>query len=113
MDASARTVCDRLVEAASRRQTVSYTAAGAWVGLSMESPAHRQRLGQILDRVNLHEHEAGRPLLSALVVYADTGIPGRGFFDLATRLGHHRPGDDDVLYWTWECERLYAEWSRE
>lgn len=112
MNERTRTVYDRLIEVAKRQETVSYTTAGAWIGLSMRDKAHRRRLGQVLDELNLHEHAAGRPLLSALVVYADEGMPGPGFFDLATSLGHHRPGDDRGRYWRWERDRIYAEWAR-
>lgn len=53
------------------------------VGLPKEElrPYMWQRfLPPLLDLINSHEHEVGRPLLSAVVVSQDSGLPGDGFF---------------------------------
>ena len=60
----------------------------------------------------MEEHHAGRPLLSAVVVNQDSGVPGDGFFLLANSLGHFREGDSQKAYWQWELLRVYEEWAR-
>lgn len=53
------------------------------VGLPKEElrPYMWQRfLPPLLDLINSHEHDAGRPLLSAVVVNKETDLPGDGFF---------------------------------
>jgi len=51
---------------------------GNWLGTS---------LGTILGFISLYEYSMGRPLLSALVVRADSGSPGNGFYSLGNALG--------------------------
>ncbi len=102
-----RTIREKLIAVAQRRETIPYSAVGALVDL----PAHSRPLFTILDDINRHEHAAGRPLLTAIVVNKEEGMSGHGFFKLAAQLGHHRDGDDDRLYWEWERDRVYAEWA--
>ena len=50
-------------------------------------------------------------MLATLVVRADTGLPGDGYFRHAERLG--RDVSDRVAYWRSEAERVWAAFSRE
>jgi methyl coenzyme M reductase subunit C len=50
-------------------------------------------------------------MLASLVVRADSGIPGEGYFRNAARLG--RDVSDPVTYWRSEVERIYAVFSPE
>ena len=108
MDTRAHTIRERLIEVAKRKETIFYKEVGGIVDLHHRDP----NLHQILDDINRREHEARRPLLTAVVVHA-TGdrMPGKGFFKLATQLGRHRAADDRTLYWMWELERVYTEWA--
>src|ERR1043165_2505891 len=72
---------------------ISYIDVCRLVNLDMDIPADHQRLSQYLDNVSTHDHQAGRPLLSAVVVYSNQGFlttPGDGFYELAVRLGLHQ-----------------------
>jgi hypothetical protein len=50
-------------------------------------------------------------MLATLVVRADTGLPGNGYFRHAERLG--RDVTDREAYWRNEAERVYAAYARE
>ena len=50
-------------------------------------------------------------MLATLVVRADTGLPGDGYFRHAARLG--RDVSDREAYWTSEAERVYAAYAEE
>lgn len=108
MDMKARTVREKLIWVAQRRETIAYAAVAKIVDLHVRSPA----LYRILDDINRYEHEAGRPLLTAVVVRQGDSTPGDGFFALATRLRLHRAGDNDRRYWLAERDRVYAHWTR-
>lgn len=74
---------DRLRQAAAARRTLAYGDIAPLAGLDMGRQDHRSRIGEILDEISIAEHEAGRPLLSAVVVQSGEGIPGKGFFKMA------------------------------
>jgi hypothetical protein len=65
-------------------------------------------LGNILR----HEHAAGRPLLTSIVVTERTGLPGNRFADLARDLGVTVP-DDEEAWWFAEVEKTLSYWSAE
>jgi hypothetical protein len=67
-------------------------------------------LQRFLGDVSEAEERAGRGLLSAVVVGTRTGIPGKGFFSLARRLG--RSGTDRSI-WEAERTRLQAVWANQ
>lgn len=92
-----RIIYGKLREVARNRDTISYEDVGNLVGLQMEDPAHRNELVGLLDQISRHEHRAGRPMLSAVVVHKDTRIPGQGFFKLARELGRYS-GSDDLFH---------------
>ena len=50
-------------------------------------------------------------MLASLVVRADTGMPGDGYFRHAERLG--RDLSDREAYWRSEVERIYAVYADE
>ncbi|MTI22849.1 hypothetical protein E1176_17585 [Fulvivirga sp. RKSG066] len=56
------------------------------LGLNMDIRHEKQLLGEILDEISTDEHEAGRPLLSAMVMDKKRG-QGDRFFKLCETLG--------------------------
>jgi hypothetical protein len=62
-----------------------------------------------LDEVCTEEDAAHGIMLASLVVRADTGIPGDGYFRYAARLG--RDVTDSEAYWRSEVERIYATYA--
>jgi hypothetical protein len=70
-----------------------------------------REVGQVLGEISEDEHEAGRPMLSAVAV-GTSDVPGQGFFVLAKRLGkisdiHSRNRYD---FWNAEREKVYGIW---
>lgn len=74
---------------------------------SVRMDAHDPRLAHFLGQISRAEHEAGRGLLTAVVVPKHDGFPGDGFFELAEELG--RSSDDREACWIAEMERLKSE----
>lgn len=94
---------------AKRRQMVPYSDFVALLqSITLEPYDHR--LAMLLDEISAEESNAGRGMLSALVVHKrDDMQPGRGFFELAKRLGH--PVGDIEKFWIQEVKRLFERWS--
>jgi hypothetical protein len=70
---------------------------------------HDFRLAHFLGEISAEEHEAGRPLITALVVHKHDLQPGKGFFELARSLGFSVL--DEVQFWTNEISKLQMEWK--
>jgi hypothetical protein len=70
----------------------------------------RRRLFAILGQLSFDEHEAGRPLLSVLVVHKTGDMqPGDGFFELAESLG--RDTSDIDKAWIAEVRMVFQHWN--
>ena len=110
MDADTKTIYEEIKAIAKDRDRgyVNYGEIAPLVGLDMEQPEDRRRIGAILDRINRVEHRAGRRLLSAVVTLKDANIPGTGFFNLAKELRRQPPNEDDLLFWVEEFQRVLS-----
>jgi hypothetical protein len=106
----------RLQAVARARTTITYsnlTQEMSRSGLIPLEP-HSSALAALLGHVNLLEHEEGRPLISALVIYkSGDAEPGQGFWNFARDLGidigsgpHAR-----LEFWSAEVQRCYAFWT--
>lgn len=95
-----------LQKRASERQTITYSELSRET-TSIPLGPHDFAMSWMLGEVSEEEHEAGRPLLSALVVYKETGFPGPGFYDLAIRLG--RKVTDRDSFWVNELQTIFTE----
>lgn len=100
---------ERLGEIARRGGVTRYSEVAPLVGLDMTNPEHRDRMSGLLDQISRHEHQLGRPLLSAVVIHMDDNIPGNGFFTLAQELGLFR-GRDRFLFFVEELRRVHDHW---
>jgi hypothetical protein len=85
---------DRLASIAGEGRTITYDELRAELGLEGD-------LVPALRTLSVAEDEAGRGLLTAVVVRADTRRPGAGWFRLAAERGRD-VGDPDAA---WEAER--------
>jgi hypothetical protein len=75
-----------LADLAQARQTITYGALAARIGL--EGAGRIARLTALLEMLMEEDTALGRPLRAALVVgKAAGGLPARGFFDKAHSLG--------------------------
>lgn len=70
---------------------------------------HDTRLAHFLGEISTKEHEAGRPLITALVVHKHDLQPGKGFFDLAMSLGFSFV--DEVQFWSDQISLLQRQWG--
>ena len=99
-------VRDRLIEVARNRGLITYGELAPIAKL----PA--RNIGSlILDAISRDEVNAGRPMLSAVVINADEGIPGYGFFNLAAELNRTGNADSDDAIWEAEREAVYEHWA--
>jgi hypothetical protein len=88
-----------LVAYARAQKTLSYSelVAEGHLPLNMAgNPHHRNLLAGWLFEAAKEDHEAGRPLLPALVVRANSGKPGEGFFGMLNELGRARAGETEA-----------------
>ncbi len=68
-------------------------------------------IGQVLGRVSTWEHAQGRPMLSALVVQAQSMRAGKGFAQLAQRLGERIPSGHETAFWRSQVEAVVKHWA--
>ena len=93
----------KLKEVAKQKQLITYKELAAAVGLDWNKNYGKCRqIFSILRAICTAEVEQGQPMLSAIVVRQDTGMPGAGFFALARKLGRYQSGTDHSF---WLAER--------
>ena len=86
---------------AAARITTTY----AGLGLLFDIPAIAVGT-QLLAPITLSEQMAGRPMLTALVYSADTGLPREYFYDMARRFGLYS-GEDKQEFWNAQLQRVF------
>src|SRR3972149_8350236 len=82
-----------LVIAAQYRGVVGYHKIAKILGIDQPGHHMAREVGQVLGEISEDEHNAGRPMLSAVAVSVK-GYPGEGFFALARRLGSLTSGPE-------------------
>ncbi len=116
MDPFSDRVRSTLVEIASHRSLITYSELADIV-----SPNSANELYNSLKRICRYEHSNRRPLLSALAVNPNWGIPGRGFFTTANEIAAESKDFElcesiqwsKGFFWYEEVQRVYDYWSRE
>ena len=101
---------DTLRKVARQQKTTHYEDIAPMLGLKMGDPADRVRIGQILGEISKQEHDAGRPMLSAVVTRKGDERPGPGFFDLAQELGLVGAMDSETFFIR-ELKRVHRYWG--
>jgi hypothetical protein len=104
---------NKLIEAARAKKVVYYSEIGEILNLSMNNPSHRKEIGRILGEISTEEDQAGRPLLSAVVVHKENHQPGKGFFQLARELGKQKPDENDDVFFAAELQKVFDKWAKE
>ena len=99
-----------MIDAAQRQRVISYSElVGKITSCSLEP--HDPRLAHMLGEVSSEEDEAGRGLLTVVVVHKGGDMkPGSGFFTLARSRG--RDIGDRQQFCVEELERVYEIWSK-
>lgn len=103
-------VYQKLKEMARKRETICYGEIAPLAGLPSSGSYMGKKLGEILQEICENEHRQARPLLSAVVVRKNIGVPGEGFFKKARILGAHQ-GSNDRAFWMQELDNVYKYWS--
>lgn len=98
-----------LIERAKVRGMISYSELAQLIQVvSLE--AHDQRLFHLIGEISTEEDEAGRGMLSVIVVHKQGDMqPGPGFFELAEKLG--RDTSDILECWVRELHKVHAYWG--
>lgn len=97
-----------MIDVAKRSHTIAYSDLVAKIN-SVKLQAHDQRLFHMLGEISSEEDEAGRGLLTVVVVHKSGDMkPGPGFFELAEALG--RDVSDPDACWIEELNRVFKIW---
>ena len=109
MHGKTREIYEVLKTVAARHQLITYGELGQRVGI------HPRALRTYLERIFEHEHRAGRPPITALVVYTtpQPRNPSYGFYRVARQLGLLADDGDEEAFWARTCDEVYAYYSRE
>jgi hypothetical protein len=102
------------VAAAGRyRGTVTYQELAHLIGLQISGNYMGAEIGSILGKISTAEHQLNHPLLSAVAVTVD-GMPGLGFFTLATELGKFSGTTEKERREFWEAEirAVHEHWRK-
>jgi hypothetical protein len=101
----------RLLDAAKKKEGVSYEEIGQIMGLELGAGTAKE-IGQLLGEINENEHNNGRPMLSAVAVKPTTKMPGEGFFGFARKLDKFagETEEEKRAFWRDEIQRVYAIW---
>ena len=105
-----------LVEIAKAEMTIKYKQLMNMMG----NRPGRGYIAEVLEQISRIEYKAGHPKLSAVVVRADTGMVGGGFFGLpGTPESIRRSNGEwqnprlskaDEAYWQDELRKVYYYW---
>ena len=67
--------------------------------------------GHLLGEISERMHREGKPMLSAIVINQQDGLPGSGFFELAIHLGklpHGATRQEKEAFWEEELRAIYS-----
>jgi hypothetical protein len=100
---------DAMIECARRRAMITYSDLTVSITAIAFKPDDVE-LAKLLGEISTEENEAGRGMLTVLVVHKQGDMqPGGGFYSLAERLG--RDTTDRVRFWVDELHRVHGYWS--
>jgi hypothetical protein len=98
-----------LAEAGRSRSTVTYGEV-ARRAMGGRVSARSSALMALLGEVDKQADEGLGCMVASLVVRADTGMPGDGYFDFAARQ-RGRPIGDPRAFWTAEVQRVWDAYT--
>lgn len=103
-----------LINAAHYRGTITYPDVAVIMELLPRGNQMARETGQILGEISENEHRQGRPMLSALAVKVNEGVPGPGFFECARGLGVLKGNSaaDERRFWEEQKTAVYETWQR-
>ena len=99
-------VRERLIKVAKDKKTICYSELGGEFGISL------MLVGKVVGDISVFESQQCRPLLSAVVVSKNTGIPSKGFWGGPTYEKARKKGVSRQDFWKSELNRVYDYWQR-
>ena len=98
-----------MIKVASNQRVIAYSELVAEIR-TLDLEPQGDRLAHMLGEISTAEHEAGRGMLTVVVVHKHGDhMPGPGFFQLARVLGHDTK--DLEAFWIGELDKVYGAWS--
>lgn len=103
----------KLICVAHSKGTITYGTLAPLAGLPPTGQHMATEMGHLLGEISEDEHNAGRPMLSAIAVRNDTSMPGKGFFDLARTLGKLTASTTaaEANFWSNELNAVHVHWA--
>ena len=77
------------------RQQVTYIPLAAALGMFSGG----RELAELLGEIMTEDYEAGRPLSPSVVVGNQTGVPGKGYYEMAKSLGYAVQPGQEKAFW--------------
>ena len=100
---------EAMVAVAIRSSVIAYSDLVAEIR-SLDLEPQGEYLAHMLGEIPTNEHEAGRGMLTVVVVHKHGDqMPGQGFFQLARSLGHGTR--DREPFWNGELHKVYRAWQ--
>jgi hypothetical protein len=102
-----------LERAATQGCFVNYSNMAGLMGLPRQGNHMACETGYICGEISERTHERGLPMLTAIVIRRDTGMPGQGFFTLAEQLGRLPRGASAGAkrrFWRKEVREVFSTW---
>ena len=105
-DKARKAAADKLVELAGQREVITYKNLSDWIeaGTGIRIQFSSSQMYAMLDAVSRAENQAGRGMLSALVIRGKQKTPGAGFYELAAELGKDIGATEEEKKKFWEKE---------
>ena len=102
---------DKLIELAGQRATITYKELSDWIKAEtgILIPPSSSRMNETLGDISKAENQAGRGMLSALVIRRGEKTPGAGFYVLAKDMGKDigTTDEDKKEFWEQELNKVY------
>lgn len=94
------------------RGVITYSEAGDWASIS----GYGIQMSQILGEISKREFEAGRPLMSVLVILKDKSnqLPSGGFIEYMAEIGAYTGANDEKsknIFIANEMKKCWAYWA--
>jgi hypothetical protein len=99
-------------ERASRKRLVTYKEISQYITACNPRLDPHFEVGALVGYISQDECEAGRGMLSAIVVREDDQTPGLGFYVCARELGLPVRGEEDLALWVEQLNLVYRTNAR-
>lgn len=107
-------VYSSLIYAAKDQKKLNYADVAKIMGIPETGNYMGAETGHLLCEISENEHNNERPLLGAVVVKSNMGIPGDGFFTFACqlhKLEENATPEQKKVFWRNELNQVYEKWS--